>query len=237
MTRRILVALALLALTAAVSVGLLHAQGSAESERAPYRIDLLPSWNLISFPGDPMDPALENIIGPDSQVDIVLTYQDQQWGAAVRRTDGGWRTTSGFTTMSGGRGYWMHALAGGAIETVLSGDTPKPSLEKRCGWHLAGIWDAELRLPGAEIDADEYLYPYSWRVAYGYLTDANRWSKQVPDSNGTVETGAGYWVWTTCLGTCLPVSETQIRWGGGSTVGASAGHRVRVSGGLALSCP
>ena len=50
MTRRILTTLALPALTAAVSVGLLYAQGSAESERPPNRIDLLPGWNLISFP-------------------------------------------------------------------------------------------------------------------------------------------------------------------------------------------
>ena len=61
MTRRILTTLALLALTAAVSAGLL----STEEERPPYRIDLHPGWNLISFPGDPVDPALESVRFPE----------------------------------------------------------------------------------------------------------------------------------------------------------------------------
>ena len=73
MTRRVLITLALIALTGAVAAGLLNAQGSAESARAPYRIDLLPGWNLISFPGDPVDTALESVLGK-SQVDAVLAY-------------------------------------------------------------------------------------------------------------------------------------------------------------------
>ena len=56
--------LALLVLTAVVSVGTLYAQGSSE-ERPSYRIDLVAGWNLISFPGDPVDTAIESVIGPD----------------------------------------------------------------------------------------------------------------------------------------------------------------------------
>lgn len=236
MTRRILVSLALLALTVFISVGLLHAQGSTEGERPPYRIDLHPGWNLISFPGDPVSAALENVIGADSQVDVVVTYEDAQWEAAVRTTDGGWRTTGGLATMSGGRGYWVHATASGVIQAALSPDTPKPSMEG-CRWHLAGVWDAEQRPAGTETDADDYLPKYQWRVAYGYLTDENRWTKQLPGSEGTVETGAGYWVWTTCPSSCPPISQTPIRWGTGATAGVGTGYRARALGGIALSCP
>ena len=75
MTRAIPTILALLVLTAVVSVGTLYAQGSSEEERPPYRIDLVAGWNLISFPGDPVDTAIESVIGPDLQVDLVLEYQ------------------------------------------------------------------------------------------------------------------------------------------------------------------
>ena len=78
MTRRILTTLTLLALTVALSAGLLHAQGSTEAEPSPYRIDLYSGWNLISFPGDPVDGTLENVVG-DAQV-------DRSW--AIRATSG-----------------------------------------------------------------------------------------------------------------------------------------------------
>lgn len=197
MTRRILTTLALLALTVALPAGLLHAQGG-EEERPPYRIDLYPGWNLISFPGDPVDMALESVMG-DSQVDVVLGYEDGgwrggEWRAAVRKTGGGWRTTSELTTLSGGRGYWVHALADDTIEAELSPDAAEPSPEG-CGWQLEGVWDAQQQPAGTEIDADDYFSEASWRVAYGFLTDENRWTKQLPGSEGMVKTGAGYWVW------------------------------------------
>ena len=200
MTRRILKTLALLALAAAVSTGLLHAQGSPEAERPPYRIDLHPGWNLISLPGDPVDPTLENVIG-DSQVDIVLAYQAHRWGAAVRNTEGMWRTTSSFTTMSGGRGYWLHALTEDVIEAELFPDAAEPSPEG-CGWQLMGIWEADQRPPGTAIDADDYFRLTAWRVAYAYHADADLWAKVIPRSDGTLETGAGYWVWNSCPASC-----------------------------------
>ncbi len=191
MTRRILTTLALLALAAVVSsVGLLHAQDPAE--RPPYRIHLHTGWNLISFPGDPVDPTLENVIG-DAQVDMVLAYRDARWSAAVRKSDGIWRTTSGFT-MSGGRGYWVHATAGDVVEAALSPDTPRPSSEG-CRWQLMGIWDAEQRAAGTRINADDHFASIRWRAAYTYRPSANLWEKLVAGSNETVETGAGYWVW------------------------------------------
>ena len=198
MTRRILATLALLALTAAVSMGLLHAQGSAEAERTPYRIELHAGWNLISFPGDPVDTTLQNILG-DSHIDIVLAYRNHQWGAAVRNAEGAWRTTSDFTTIHGGWGYWMYTPAATAVETALSPDTPRPSPEG-CRWQLMGIWDAEQQPAGTKVDAEDYFAEVEWSAAYGFLTEANRWTKLVSGYDGTVEVGRGYWVWVT-LGT------------------------------------
>ena len=90
MTRAIPTILVLLVLTAVVSVGTLYAQGSSEEERPPYRIDLAAGWNLISFPGDPVDTAIENVFGSDLQVDVVLGYQGGAYISAQRNADGEW---------------------------------------------------------------------------------------------------------------------------------------------------
>ena len=203
MTRRLATTLALLALTAALSAGLLHAQGSTEAEPPPYRIDLHPGWNLISFPGDPVDTAIESVMG-NAQVDMILGYQDQQWGAAVRKADGGWRTTSDLTTMSGSRGYWVHALAKDAIEAALSPDTARPSIQTIAGWNLIGIWDADQRPHGTEVDAFHYLRDIPWRVAYTFDAAADFWVKRLPQPGETLETGRSYWVWVVVPGCLCP---------------------------------
>ena len=194
MVRPLLTTLALLALTAALSAGLLHAQGPPEPERLPYRIDLHAGWNLISLPGDPVDGTLETLVG-DSGVDMVLAYRDGQWSAAVRNSNGGWRSTSGFTTIYGGRGYWVYTTAAERIEVALSSSEEQSVPRLTPGWDLVGVRDREQRPPGTEIDADDYFYDSWWRVAYGYLTAENRWTRQIPNHDGTVQTGAGYWVW------------------------------------------
>ena len=60
---------------------------------------------------------------------------------------------------------------------------------------IDGNLGSDQRPPGTAIDADDYFSGMGWRVAYGFLTEANQWTKQLPRSGGMVETGAGYWVW------------------------------------------
>ena len=196
MTRAILTIFVLLALTAVVSVGTLYAQGSSEGERPPYRIDLVAGWNLISFPGDPVDTAIENVFGPGLQVNAVYGYQHGNWIVAHRTADGEWM---GYLTEIGsGWGYWVHTPVAETIDvplTTAAGDFSYC----RGGWLLLGVVDMELRPAGTKIDADEILeeiFNAHWRVAYGFEATANRWDEPIrPGSGGTLETGAGYWVW------------------------------------------
>ena len=162
---------------------------------------------------------MENVIG-GLQVDVVLAYQVnessgallREWAAALRNTEGRWRKTSGFTTMSGGHGYWVHTPVAETIEVTLSpvaNTAPTLRLKWGCnsptnGWHLVGVWDAEQRPQGTKIDADDYFAYVNWRVVYGFLTGANRWTKQLLDSSGVVETGAGYWVWVSRICGLIP---------------------------------
>ena len=62
-------------------------------ERQPYEVELQPGWNLISFPGDPFNPAVGNVIGSDLKADTVLGYQNGEWVTSVKNEDGRWQGT------------------------------------------------------------------------------------------------------------------------------------------------
>ena len=198
MTRAILTILALLVLTAVVSVGTLYAQDSSEGERLPYRLDLVAGWNLISFPGDPVDTAIESVIGSDLQVDLVLGYQGHWWVSAQRTADGEWMGT--LREIEAVWGYWVLTSVAETIEVSLT-TALRPSLgcNGTSGWNLEGVVDVELRPAGTKVDADDYFHERfsdDWKVAYRFDAAAVRWDEPIrPGSGATLETGAGYWVW------------------------------------------
>ena len=176
-------------------------------ERQPYEITLNPGWNLISVPGDPFNPAVGNVIG-DLRADTVLGYQGGEWITAVRDEDGRWMGT--LTDIRGGYGYWVRTSVVEDIETVIPPILPTdvlPVVPIVSGWNLVGIVDAEQRNAGTAHDADEYLTSLekTWRVAYSYDTQQNRWDKLLPsDDEAAVTNGRGYWLWNTAPGALVP---------------------------------
>ena len=175
----------------------MYAQDSSEEERPPYRIDLVAGWNLISFPGDPVDTAIESVIGLDLRVNKIFGFQSGEWRAALRNADG--ELAGNLTEIRGDLGYWVHAPVAETIEVVLT-TTAATALQPRgCGnseWQLQGVVDVELRPVGTKIDADDYFSRrLDWRVAYGFDTATHLWVKIVPGYGGILETGAGYWMW------------------------------------------
>ena len=180
-------------------------------KRQPYEIELQPGWNLISFPGDPFNPAVGNVVGSDLRADTVLGYQSGEWVTAVKNDDGRWQGT--LTDIVGGYGYWVRTTAVETIETVIPPILPTsnlPTVPIISGWNLLGVVDAEQRDTGTTADADEYFTSLSvWRVAYSFETQQNRWDKLLPDGGPAdaphiVTNGKGYWVWSTRPGTLVP---------------------------------
>jgi hypothetical protein len=184
--------------------------------RQPYEIVLQPGWNLISFPGDPFNPAVGSVVGSDLKSDTVLGYQSGEWVTAVKNDDGRWQGT--LTDIVGGYGYWIRTTAVETVETVIPPNLPTsvlPTVPVISGWNLLGVVDADQTKVDAETgatqDADEYFTSLNvWRVAYGFETQQNRWSKLLPDGQDAdalpheVANGKGYWVWSTRPGTLVP---------------------------------
>ena len=183
-------------------------------ERQPYSITLDPGWNLISLPGDPFNPAVGSVIGTDLKADTVLGYQSGEWVTAVRNEDGRWQGT--LTDIQGGYGYWVRTTVVEDIETVIPPTLPTsvlPTVPIVAGWNLVGVVDAAQRKVGEDsnFDADEYLTSLkgTWRVAYGFKTQLNRWDKLLPapDKDADqflMENGKGYWLWNTRSGILVP---------------------------------
>ena len=175
-------------------------------ERQPYKVGLQPGWNLVSVPGDPFNPAVGEVIGGGLKADTVLGYQGGEWVTAVRNEDGRWQGTLG--QIVGGYGYWVRTTAVESISTVIPPIAPTttlPTVPVVSGWNLLGVIDAEQRKAGTTEDADQYLTSLSaWRVAYGFNTQVNQWTKLLPGTTDTVANGKGYWVWSTTPGTLVP---------------------------------
>ena len=180
-------------------------------ERSPYEIELQPGWNLISFPGDPFNPAVGNVIGSDLRADTVLSYQNGEWVTSVKNDEGRWQGT--LVDIRGGYGYWVKTTAVESIETVIPPILPTsnlPTVPIVSGWNLLGVVDAEQKpssgTNAGTQDADDYFTSLNvWRVAYSFQTQQNTWQKLLPDQpDGNVENGRGYWVWSTSPGTLVP---------------------------------
>ena len=184
-------------------------------ERQPYEIVLQPGWNLISFPGDPFNPAVGSVIGSDLKSDTVLGYQSGEWVTAVKNEDGRWQGT--LVDIVGGYGYWVRTTAVETIEAVIPPTLPTsnlPTVPVIAGWNLLGVVDAAQADVGEDdsvFDVDEYFTSLNvWRVAYSFETQQNRWNKLLPDGTDAeaqpyeVANGKGYWVWSTRPGTLVP---------------------------------
>ncbi|MDE2884998.1 MAG: hypothetical protein OXO53_07870 [Chloroflexota bacterium] len=181
-------------------------------ERQPYEIELDPGWNLISVPGDPFNPAVSAVIG-DLKADTVLGFQGGEWVTAVKGEDGRWMGT--LTDIQGGYGYWVRTTVVETIETVIPPVLPTsvlPTVPIVAGWNLIGVVDPEQHdtdTADARHSVDEYLTSLgnAWRVAYGFETQQNSWSKLLPKASpdpSMVENGRGYWLWNTRPGTLVP---------------------------------
>ena len=84
------------------------------AERTPFNLKLIAGWNAVSFPANPVDPAIENVF-TEGVVDMVAAWDisdpTKPWSIATRM-DGEWSTHSDFATLSkvtAKFGYWVHA--------------------------------------------------------------------------------------------------------------------------------
>ncbi len=184
-------------------------------EREPYELDILPGWNLISFPGTPMDPSLGGVIPSGARVSPVLAYQDGDWLTAVVNEQGEWG--GNLTRFEAGFGYWLFTTTYATLNPLIpeheQSATP-PTAPVRHGWNLLGVIDIFQNPAGAppgpnggDGEADDYFGSIPWRIAYGYDTARSLWVRSIPGADRAapeIVNGKGYWVWSAEPGTLVP---------------------------------
>jgi hypothetical protein len=187
--------------------------------RSAYTVPVSPGWNLISFPGDPIDTAIDAVIPSTHPATQVLTYDpsdaDGPWLVATRATDGSWTGT--LATVDSSRAYWVRTGAFTSISTLIPERDPSavlPTIAVGAGWNLVSVIDLQtgkaptqttLAARTAGLDPDLYFSSITWTVAYGFDTQGNQWRKITPSATvDNVGQGKGYWVWATKAGTLVP---------------------------------
>ena len=189
-------------------------------KKLPFKLDLIPGWNLISFPGTPVKPAVADVFPPSLGVEVILTYQNAYWLTCVLEED---RWEGELTEVTGGYGYWAKASVPQTIETLIAEvkpDAPLPMVDAIAGWNLIGVLDVEQHAAGEApgepgcggSDADRYFSSLDWKVAYSLDTPPGEWTRILPGKNGegVIANGRAYWVWVENAGVLSPcgLSET-----------------------------
>ena len=175
-------------------------------ERKPYRVNLYPGWNLISFPFFSRDPSIENVIGSGKKASVVMAYRRGEWTIAVRGKNG-WQGE--LTAILPGYGYWVWTTVTENLEIVpvaYSATAHYSTTPVERGWNLLGVQDTRqvpIGAVGSTSSADDCFSGAPWRVAYGFSTRLNEWDAPLLPNvqpSATVENGRGYWLWSEAPG-------------------------------------
>ncbi len=166
-------------------------------EREPYKLDVLPGWNLISFPGTPEDPSLGAVIPSGARVSPVLAYQDGDWLTAVVNEEGEWG--GNLTRFEAGFGYWLFTTTYATLAPLIpehEQSTTPPTAPVRHGWNLLGVIDIfenPAGTPpgpnGGDGEADHYFGSIPWRIAYAYDTVHSLWVRSIPSADRAAPEG------------------------------------------------
>jgi hypothetical protein len=198
--------------------------------RRAYSVPLSPGWNLVSLPGDPVDPSIDSVLPPSHPATQVLTFDPSDpngpWLVATRAADGTWTGT--LSSMVAGHAYWINTGAFTPMTSLIPERDPAavlPTVSVVAGWNLVPIIDlqqtvaptqANLATRGGALaalvpltanpgfNAATYFASIAWSVAYGFDTQANQWRKITAIAGDFIGQGKGYWVWATRDGTLVP---------------------------------
>ena len=190
----------------------------AKTDRAPYKIELNPGPNLISFPGNPADGDINAVFGGEGNEDItnVLSFDNASglWLNAMKGEDG--MFMGDLTTINGMNGYWVLSASILDVSVVLEStgsiERPPPHIAVQEGWNLIGVVDAQQRSAGSKIATSDYFANIDAQVVYGFdslagrlvrlsIAKADTTKNEVQDN---VETGSAYWVYANEPGIIIP---------------------------------
>lgn len=178
--------------------------------RSAHKVALVPGFNLVSFPGDPVSTAINDVVGSNAAVKTALTYDPNDpagpWLVATRDAAG--QLSGTLTTIDGNHAYWIETTNFDPIQTVLAArafSTVPPSIPVIAGWNLVPVADLQLGIVGTAITSTTYFASVDWAVAYRYDAATNQWVKVIPTNVAAqVKSGEGWWLFANKKGSLVP---------------------------------
>ncbi len=156
------------------------------------RIDLIPGWNLISFPAQQGSSLVADVFGPLLSTIPVIWGYDNERKAWKRYKPGSAYNT--LTSIESGQGYWVYANESGSLTPEYN--APSGSVQLREGWNLVGYSGPHNRLltPGLADLSGKWSVVWSWENGQWYMTH-EALSTPVPLQPLTAfHQGKAYWV-------------------------------------------
>ena len=187
-------------------------------DRDAYQIALQPGWNLVSFPGDPVETEIDSVLPADHPAIEVLQFEAGLWAAAVRGPGNVWE--GDLTDIDGGHAYWINTTSTAPLSAVLRlpgvGTASRlPSIVIDKGWNLVPVTDLDQAAQPKRSDgveergvrlASNYFAGLEWNVGYSYNAETRQWSRlnNSMGSTSVIRNGEGVWVWVSEPGTLVP---------------------------------
>jgi hypothetical protein len=177
--------------------------------RKAYSVAMNAGWNLISFPGNPVDGAIASVLPTTHPATDVLSYDDGVWSVASRAAGGTWEGT--LTAVDGDHGYWVNSTSSQPVTSLLAltsvgSAATLPTIAVEAGWNLVSVIDLKQTKQGSAGDTQtgaNYFTSVDWSVAYTYNSSTRTWTRVTPAS-GNVLNGQGVWAWASKSGTLIP---------------------------------
>jgi len=178
-------------------------------------LSIRPGWNLVSLPDSPAAATNDvNDVFNSDKIDVVLSFDAirNNWFSASRQSDGTLgRPGSGLaiTSVSTGKGYWVHSTAIVSLKVDVPGLLPgaaaqPPSFALTRGWNLVSYTTSDLT--DVQQDADDYFTGLDWSRAFGYDNASNKFVSVLPSVavSENLDIGKAYWIFLNKAGTLVP---------------------------------
>lgn len=194
-------------------------------------INMVPGWNLISFPDNPSKMAIADVFGANAGIDQVLTYDVNDptgpW-LISQRSAAGVLSNAQIVNVDALHAYWVHANTFETVKVIIprrtastsgSGLQP-PQISIKKGWNLVPVIDTAISSIGTLVDADVYFGTLTqptgagnaWQFAYTFDPSTTTWIRRTtaggfPATAAAVDAlqvGKGYWLFTSADGLLVP---------------------------------
>ncbi len=184
------------------------------TERQPWKLDINPGANLISFPADPVDGDV-NAVFSEEDITTVVTY-DNASGLWMTASGTGGSLSGDLMTIDADHAYWVVSNGVLTLDVMLvasGGISVTPAaIPVVQGWNLVPVSDVAQSDAGTGIDPAAYFGNIDADVAYGYDSQMGTMvridiaDKPTPDdaTDDEVLVGSGYWVYANKAGVIIP---------------------------------